>query len=375
LHALLKTPAGKYIWRFINAVRYRHLGPQRAVHTENAQEESIRWLWKGIPPEPFFFVSQYSFLNLGRADFHVPFVVLLSDGKVIGRRGDVVTSQGTVLTDISPEIPRRPDDHFLLERGNTSRPQRLSGTVAVLNCGPHSNFYHFMFDAIGRLQFLRQTPVEVDYYCTSYHLPFQRELLSWFGIDSKKIIPLERKTHLQADQLLVSSLPGYCYDPDLIHIKDKGVYHFVRQHMLDKVSRHANSKAYPDKIYIQRRGKRRLVNEAEVLEKLNKAGRWQVVCLEELPVLEQAALFHHASFIIGVHGAGLANIIYCRPGTSLLEIFHPELLEPVYFQIASLYHLEYRVLIGEKYQRAGRKSNEDVFQVDPERLVQLTTYA
>jgi capsular polysaccharide biosynthesis protein len=40
----------------------------------------------------------------------------------------------------------------------------------------------------------------------------------------------------------------------------------------------------------------------------------------ELPVWHQVQLFADASQVIGINGAGLANLVFCRPGTAVLEV-------------------------------------------------------
>ncbi len=41
---------------------------------------------------------------------------------------------------------------------------------------------------------------------------------------------------------------------------------------------------------------------------------------EDLSVREQARLFHDAEIVIAPHGAALANLVFCRPGTHILEL-------------------------------------------------------
>lgn len=45
-----------------------------------------------------------------------------------------------------------------------------------------------------------------------------------------------------------------------------------------------------------------------------------VVVLENMPLLDQIALFYGASCVVAQHGAGLSNILFCRPGTKVIEI-------------------------------------------------------
>lgn len=75
------------------------------------------------------------------------------------------------------------------------------------------------------------------------------------------------------------------------------------------------------KIYISRQSalSRLTLNEVEVQFELRAAG-FEVFELENMSADEQRNLFHSASHIVATHGAALANLVYCRPGTRILEI-------------------------------------------------------
>ena len=62
-----------------------------------------------------------------------------------------------------------------------------------------------------------------------------------------------------------------------------------------------------------------MANEVEVEELMASLG-FSIVYAERLSFEEQALLMSHASFVVGPHGAGLANCIMCFPGTYILEI-------------------------------------------------------
>jgi Glycosyltransferase 61 len=42
--------------------------------------------------------------------------------------------------------------------------------------------------------------------------------------------------------------------------------------------------------------------------------------LEKMSFSDQVRLFSRAQLVIGIHGAGLANMVFCRPGTTLVEV-------------------------------------------------------
>ena len=49
-------------------------------------------------------------------------------------------------------------------------------------------------------------------------------------------------------------------------------------------------------------------------------GNFRVVELEREPLPQQARLFASARVVIGAHGAGLSNAVFCAPGTLVVEI-------------------------------------------------------
>jgi capsular polysaccharide biosynthesis protein len=62
---------------------------------------------------------------------------------------------------------------------------------------------------------------------------------------------------------------------------------------------------------------------------------------EPRSVAEQITLYRSAKIIIGPHGASFANILNCKPGTVLLELF-PNKYHPDYFRfMADIFGLNY----------------------------------
>ena len=47
----------------------------------------------------------------------------------------------------------------------------------------------------------------------------------------------------------------------------------------------------------------------------------------EVTIAQSIELFRQARVVVGVHGAGLANILFCAPGATLIEV---PMLEPTY---------------------------------------------
>ncbi len=98
-------------------------------------------------------------------------------------------------------------------------------------------------------------------------------------------------------------------------------------------------------IFISRRQapSRRLVDEAELLERLRPLGV-EAVVMEELSFDEQVDLMNDASLIVGPHGAGLTNMVACHPGTGVVEIADPSFPNPNFYALASALDHRYSIV-------------------------------
>ncbi len=78
----------------------------------------------------------------------------------------------------------------------------------------------------------------------------------------------------------------------------------------------------PKRIYVSRDDARlrRVLNEKSFMPKLESMGFERVV-LADLPIARQIALFRQAEIVAAPHGAGLAHIAWCKPGTKIVEFF------------------------------------------------------
>jgi capsular polysaccharide biosynthesis protein len=75
------------------------------------------------------------------------------------------------------------------------------------------------------------------------------------------------------------------------------------------------------RIFISRRktGTRTLANEGQ-LEKLLHAKGFETHFMEQYSLATQARLIREAEVIVATHGAGLANLMFARPRTHVIEI-------------------------------------------------------
>jgi hypothetical protein len=74
-------------------------------------------------------------------------------------------------------------------------------------------------------------------------------------------------------------------------------------------------------------------------------------------------LFRDAEFVVSPHGAGLTNLVFCRQGSSIIELFSPNYVNVIYWSLANQVGLNYgylRGLGGTDLAKRGRRVHEDI---------------
>lgn len=83
--------------------------------------------------------------------------------------------------------------------------------------------------------------------------------------------------------------------------------------------------------------------ESELCRYLESKG-WKIIYSEKLSLTRQIAVFSEARVVCGVHGAGLANSVFMKKGSYLIEL-SPERFVPCFSRIAELVELNYSHLV------------------------------
>ena len=144
----------------------------------------------------------------------------------------------------------------------------------------------------------------------------QRRWLDLIGYPYIEIEPNE-KTHLAADKVYFSS-----NEYDTYANLDKASCNWLRTRFLNSVNRSSTTKPWPKKIYINRTdsAKTRGIDNADHIESFMVAQGFISITVSEHSVDEQIQLFNNANVVVGEHGAGLANVLFCE-NSYIIEIF------------------------------------------------------
>lgn len=102
------------------------------------------------------------------------------------------------------------------------------------------------------------------------------------------------------------------------------------------------------RVYITRRNatRRRLLNEAAIWALLAPHG-FERVAMEDLTFEAQVELMRETRVLVAPHGAGLTNMVFCAPGTQIVEIADLSFPNPNFYALASALGHDYWLVRGE----------------------------
>jgi capsular polysaccharide biosynthesis protein len=198
-----------------------------------------------------------------------------------------------------------------------------------------------MFDLLPRIHLLSHgnaTPNSIDHFVVNkIRFPFQEDTLARTGIPKSRIIECTKDTHLEARTLLAPSINQT--------VPARWSCDYIRGLFLPAERPRAGGRR--SRIYVSRSDARmrRVSNEDELIAFLGARG-FETVTLTGLTVADQAAMFDDAEVIIAPHGSGLTNLLFCRPGTKVIELFSSTYVNPCYWVLSNTVGLDYYCHIG-----------------------------
>ncbi len=273
------------------------------------------------------------------------FVTSFRNGRVT-KRGFVITPDDQFLNEVSVYFfaPRKTAAAALLQDWKLESLTEVNGRVAVLATEGAELYYHWLFQLLPRFELMRRAGINLSdidyYYVNSQKSRFQRDTLALLGIEPSKIINGDKVPYLRARELIVPSIPlgASCFRPWMID--------FLRESFLPKNA--CNFGPSGRRLYISRglAGYRRVLNEGEVICFLKERG-FEVAAMETMSVPEQAAAMAACDVVIGPHGGGMSNLVFCKPGTKVVEIYSPELVATYFWKLSNQLGLDYYYMLGD----------------------------
>lgn len=267
----------------------------------------------------------------------------LNGGKVIGDARLVASCDDAVIGQLQRlhEI-ENPANYWAVRQKRFRWTVQLPGISFLMGVGAGENYYHWLFEALPRLDYLRRAGFGIaavdQFLINEKSLPFHHQTLELLHIPVSKRVHCSRRRVLECETLLVPPMPLQSAAKVI-----PWVCQFLRQSFLPACP----TKEPRTRIYLSRRGsrKRRLLNEAAVEEFFSERG-FAVVCPETLSFPEQVAMFAGANFVAGPHGAAFANLVFAPACTQVIEFFHPKHQIRLYEGLATQLGMRYRSMVG-----------------------------
>ncbi len=218
--------------------------------------------------------------------------------------------------------------NIVLKNGTPYIMKKLSGTTLSLltGGGGNDNFFHWLFDVLPRIGITEKkiNLQEIDYYLCPNLNKWQLETLNLLGIKNSQCLSSVKYRHIKSDRIIVTTHPWQISKDVLKDIENLPIW--ISEWLKKKFLPHKSDKDFPKKFYIDRsdsksnlKNFRYIINENELKIFLKDKG-FEFVRLSELNFREELKIFNNAETVVGLQGAGLANLIWSNNRTNIIEL-------------------------------------------------------
>ena len=245
------------------------------------------------------------------------------EGVIAGPLG-ASNENGYLLTSVQgPSLPpySREGDDVYIDADILAAAPHLPGSYVNICNGHLTNYYHWLIDGVLHLHMLRP------------YLPAGVKLLLPRTVPDLQTDPALAQAGI-VDHL--ATLRAWGFDdlevvlapPPVVRVDEIFYVHAfttlaIPARLLRAARAHVLARRTPRRgglrLYMRRRGGRRVSNADEIEAIVLRHG-FTIHEMEGMSPEAQIDLFKEADFVVAPHGAGLTNLLFCAPGTRVMEI-------------------------------------------------------
>lgn len=218
-------------------------------------------------------------------------------------------------------------NNITLKIGTPRKKIILKKTILALlsGGGANKNYFHWLFDVLPRLGVFEKkyNLKKIDFFLfPDTTQKFQKETLKLLKLDKKSLSSIKYR-HIQSDQVFVTTHP-YIFSKNS-HKDAQKIPRWICQWLKNNFLKHSSNKYNYNKVYINRRFEKNsdksriIINNSEIKQFLEKLG-FKSLFLEDFSFVDQISIFNNAKIIVGLHGAGFANLVFCKKNTKIVEL-------------------------------------------------------
>ena len=199
----------------------------------------------------------------------------------------------------------------------------------------NNNYWHWMYDVLPRIGIVENKFKLKNF--KSILVPdkifaYQKETLNLLGVNNRSISS-KKFRHIFSEKIVATSHP---WQYSVSAHKDIGnVPKWISLWLRSKFLKFKSKKKFYKKIYIDRSdsvsnlsNKREITNENNIKKILYK-NKFKILRLSDFSFKDQIAIFNSAKVIIGNHGAGFANLVFCKKNTKVIEFINKNTSKPI----------------------------------------------
>jgi len=328
---------------------------------------------KNIKTKDNFIYNTYTISNGRLYTDRIHDTAIILDNKVISGPSFQLRYNGSQIYNSNIK------DNIVLRKGTPRKLKNLRGTVLSLLTGGagNNNYWHWLYDVLPRLYLCSEIEDlrKIDFFLLpSLTKKFQNETLDLLNIPRNKRLSSEEYRHIKTQKLIVTDHPVVVSGDMSRDIQN--IPNWIMKWLKSSFIKEDSKENEKINIYIDRKDslhvhERLITNELEVKKYLLE-NKFISVNLSDINFKDQLNLFKKAQCVAGLHGAGFANIVFCKPGTKIIEL-RSEGAGPVIGNLAKNNDLNYCPIITQSnpLYKSDYANQQGTIEVPIKRLSQI----